>query len=78
MTSRGGSNTRDVEQVARVSFPIIHVAPPGGGHTSERMPSFSRGLWGDKGLARLEEEGELGAVEEGEEWWLCWIRSGRW
>lgn len=46
---------------------------------SVRMPSFSRGLWGDmeEGLARLEEEGELDAVEEGEEWWLCWIRSGR-
>lgn len=37
----------------------------------------------EEGLARLEEEGELDAVEdgegeEGEEWWLCWIRSGRW
>ena len=31
------------------------------------------------GLERLvEEEGELDAEEEGEEWWLCWIRSGRW
>lgn len=35
-----------------------------------RMPSLSRGLWGDmeEGLARLEEEGELDAVDEGEEW----------
>ena len=49
--------------------------------TSMRMLSLSRGLWGDmdEGLARLEEEGEMEAGEEGEEegWWLCWIRSGR-
>lgn len=34
-----------------------------------KRPSLSRGLWGDmeEGLARLEEEGELDAVEKGKE-----------
>lgn len=67
-TSRGECSGRRDSRSGRGS-------DAGAGHTSLVL-SLSMGVWGDmEGLAWLD-EGEL-EMEEEEEEWLCWMRSGK-
>lgn len=69
------------------SIPPLFVSVVWGRHTSMAV-YLSMGFCGDMaGLAWLDDEGkeeeeeeeeEGMVVEEEGEWWLCWIRSGRW